>query len=533
MKEQYPFFRSEDEHTLAVIGEEAAASDLDGIYQKPYAVLTEKYLYCKNEGGNFITEASGLRSARKTHLRGQNWFLWGAVAFVSISLALLCLWYWGMSGKWFLAEEQHSAEAITNQYNDLKEKVPEYKKTISDYEKAQEDIEAERQRIASLRSEPEYIQNKDSVTKLMNEYQKKRDKLLKAIETVEAELREQESTIKTYEEQITYFQKEIEENEKKLAAVDLEKNTQIKNRIQYLRDAIQTYTKEINNARANNYPLMKWNIGDKSVSRNEYINWYENEITACRESLSQLQGQYVDVESLQITIESLNARYGQLSRYLEDEKEKLNPIQQRLQAAQSELSEYTLESKKQQEEIDSIQDKINRVDWEIEEIEIDISQKQSFLEATPLDRLQSELQRFETLKESSNIAQATLRRVKLFHFFFITFFIALLALFLFTLTGRDKIAAIIIVISSALAFLCVLAVGEHINFGMRCSIFILLALAVVFTPLLLWWSHKRIVYQISHATGTFNFTPSLYPVDEFKNFTAQVEKLKSEAVANA
>ena len=47
MREQYPFFRDGDEKTQAIIGEEAVSTDLEGQYQKPYAVLTQKRLYCK------------------------------------------------------------------------------------------------------------------------------------------------------------------------------------------------------------------------------------------------------------------------------------------------------------------------------------------------------------------------------------------------------------------------------------------------------------------------------------------------------
>lgn len=65
MTEQYPFFREADERTQAVIGEEAIVSDLSGTYQKPYAVLTQKRIYCKNERGNFITEADQVLGAGK------------------------------------------------------------------------------------------------------------------------------------------------------------------------------------------------------------------------------------------------------------------------------------------------------------------------------------------------------------------------------------------------------------------------------------------------------------------------------------
>ena len=70
MIETYPFFREEDERTQAVIGEDAIASDLEGTYQKPYAVLTQKRLYCKNQQGNFIVDNINLRGSsrvRKVH----------------------------------------------------------------------------------------------------------------------------------------------------------------------------------------------------------------------------------------------------------------------------------------------------------------------------------------------------------------------------------------------------------------------------------------------------------------------------------
>jgi len=61
MTEQYPFFRDEDERTQAILGADAVDADLGGTYQKPYAILTQKRLYCKNEHGNFITDVKNLR----------------------------------------------------------------------------------------------------------------------------------------------------------------------------------------------------------------------------------------------------------------------------------------------------------------------------------------------------------------------------------------------------------------------------------------------------------------------------------------
>ncbi len=116
MREQYPFFRDGDEQTQAVIGEEAVSADLDGDYQKPYAVLTQKRLYCKNEQGNFITDASALQSASKGLLPGQNWFLGAVTACVGLTLVLLCLWYWGLGGRGRTENISYDAQQYIDNY---------------------------------------------------------------------------------------------------------------------------------------------------------------------------------------------------------------------------------------------------------------------------------------------------------------------------------------------------------------------------------------------------------------------------------
>jgi len=60
--EKYPFFQSEDETAVAVIGEQFAAADLEGTYQAPYAVLTQEKLYIKNEAGHFIKKTSAIET---------------------------------------------------------------------------------------------------------------------------------------------------------------------------------------------------------------------------------------------------------------------------------------------------------------------------------------------------------------------------------------------------------------------------------------------------------------------------------------
>lgn len=80
MTEKYPFFREADEQTKTVIGEDAIAADLNGTYQKPYAVLTQKRLYCKNERGNFIVGADKLLGANMAQNAVAKNLLWAAFA---------------------------------------------------------------------------------------------------------------------------------------------------------------------------------------------------------------------------------------------------------------------------------------------------------------------------------------------------------------------------------------------------------------------------------------------------------------------
>lgn len=89
MREQYPFFRDGDEQTQAVIGEEAASADLDGEYQKPYAILSNKRLYCKNEQGNFIADGKTVRMAGREKPKRPMLALVSALLLVSILLVQL------------------------------------------------------------------------------------------------------------------------------------------------------------------------------------------------------------------------------------------------------------------------------------------------------------------------------------------------------------------------------------------------------------------------------------------------------------
>ncbi|MBD5153856.1 MAG: hypothetical protein HDT15_01955 [Oscillibacter sp.] len=89
-EEHYSFFRDEDEKTLAVIGGNYIASDLEGHYRFPYAVLTEKHLYCKNDAGNYVVDTAEIRNIKDNLVKISAWPLWIAlVLFFSIVLPLM------------------------------------------------------------------------------------------------------------------------------------------------------------------------------------------------------------------------------------------------------------------------------------------------------------------------------------------------------------------------------------------------------------------------------------------------------------
>ena len=88
---RYPFFKDEDENAVAVIGEDAVMSDLDGAYTKPYAVLTQRRLYCKNEAGTFITDVSEVQKIEhiniKTKIKSAGANLW----LIGLAIVILTL----------------------------------------------------------------------------------------------------------------------------------------------------------------------------------------------------------------------------------------------------------------------------------------------------------------------------------------------------------------------------------------------------------------------------------------------------------
>ncbi len=100
MKERYPFFRDESEQSQAVIGESAIESDLNGHFEKPYAILTEKHLYCKNEMGNYIVESDRLQSAGVKAASTVSTLFWIAFSIAALATVLLIYFFVTMSKHW-------------------------------------------------------------------------------------------------------------------------------------------------------------------------------------------------------------------------------------------------------------------------------------------------------------------------------------------------------------------------------------------------------------------------------------------------
>lgn len=63
----------------------------------------------------------------------------------------------------------------------------------------------------------------------------------------------------------------------------------------------------------------------------------------------------------------------------------------------------------------------------------------------------------------------------------------------------------------------------------RLTLFILALIpaVLVLSLLALWWNHRKTVFQVVHATGSFAFSPRAYPAEELSAFAAQVKRLRS------
>ena len=537
MREQYPFFRDGDEQTRAVIGEEAAGADLDGEYQKPYAVLTQKRLYCKNEQGNFITDASTLRSAGKGLLPGQNWFLLAVVGCVSLALLLLCLWYWGM-GRWDIHEISYSAQRYIENYQALEEKIPEYEQTVKNYEKAEKEIEQLQRELEEM--------DYNAITQEANQVYQEADRLQAALDEASAARNDQQRLVYRIGDEIAEYNRNITEAENKIENTDVAKNNEIKSRIESLQSSLSYWnswknatdsefwqfrrTKTIRTGRFFDETETVYIFDGQEFYSPQFVRIYcSDKVKEVQKELSNDRESYVDIESLQATIEWNQTYIAESEGYLAECQQQLEEAQKVVEAAQAEVNNY-------RSTVTAAEAKVN----EVEALKANLAQKQSALDSVALANAQINIQRFEDSKPDYKNAQSVQQKVKLFLPCLLAFAACVVVFIILTVLKRTKPAVIAALVSACVGLVC--ASLSDINlpniqgFGwgdyyimpppLTIALRVLPVLVVLLAVLSLWWNRKKTVYRIRHNTGDFYFTPSVYPVEELRLFTEQVQLMR-------
>lgn len=444
MREQYPFFRDRDEQTQAIIGEEAVNADLDGEYQKPYAVLTQKRLYCKNEKGNFITDAATLKSAGKGLLPGQNWFLWAVATCAGLALALLCLWYWGMGGQSNTQNAYDEAQQYIEQYTALARSIPEYKQKIETYENAQKAIEADQK----LWQEKGYDQISGEMSSLRTQ-----------IESTQARRDECRSKANNNESMLEHCRQRLSGLERSLDAA---------------RSIVARYAAGIEYKPASPFGL----------------------------SLSEAQKIVEDHDSLTKRAAELEEE----NRQLEEELTALGSQLRELQKKQT--------SNKAQAAA-------------MEEIEGRIQSNREIMANIDHIYYKNEIKKHEAGQSDYLTAQDTQEKINQFQFSFTALAICVAAVLLLAVLKRVKAAATATWAFALAGFWCAslsgnIAVPPSLSTALR----VLPVLAIPLSVLALWWNRKKTVFQVVHNTGAFFFTPSVYPAEELKQFSAQVRRMR-------
>lgn len=535
MREQYPFFRDGDEQAQAVIGEEAVNADLDGDYQKPYAVLTQKRLYCKNEQGNFITDASALRSAGKGLLPGQNWFLWAVVGCVSLALVLLCLWYWGMGGRWRTENINYDAQMYIDNYHALEEKVPEYEQTVQDYENAEKEIE-------ELQKELEEMDH-NAIMQEANKVHREADRLQAALSEATAALFEQQSAINDAEKEIEGYNRSIAEAEEQIKNTDTAKNNEIKSQIESLQSRL-SYLNKWKNAEYSEFTqfeymkksnwrdtmMYTYRFDERDFSNKDQIRRYcREEAESTQRKISDLWESYVDIEYVQDSIEWNRQYIADSETYLAEHRQKLEEARKGMEAAREEVQSY-------QPTVAAVDKEMGRV----EAIQTKLAQKQSSLDSAALSNAQSQLQKFKDSKADYKNAQSVQRKVNLFLPCLLAFAACVVVFIILTALKRAKPAVIAALAAACVGLVCVSLSDINLpniqGFGwgdyyimpppLSIALRILPILAVILGVLALWWNRKKTVFQIVHNTGAFSFTPSVYPAEELKQFSEQVRRMQ-------
>lgn len=533
MREQYPFFRDGDEKTQAIIGEEAVNADLDGAYQKPYAILTQKRLYCKNEQGNFITDASALQSANKGLLPGKNWFLWAVAACVGLALVLLCLWYWGMGGLWQTKDIGYSAQKYIENYHALKEKIPEYQQTVKDYEDTEKEIEQLQQKLEEI--------DHDKIMQEASQVFQKADRLQAALDEAEAARDEQQNLVTSFENEIAEYNRYITEAEEQIKNTDTVKNNEIKSQIDALDNTLSNWRRwknakdadfslyRVSKTEGETYPPTVYQFNGQEFQNTNQIRTYcDEKMKEIQTDLSDLWEKYINIEDLEYNIDLNRQCIAESESYLVDYRKQLEEAQKVVDTAMTEVTNY-------QPTVEAIREKVN----EVESLRADQAKKQSALDSAALADAQSNIQRFEDSKLNYKNAQSVQRKVKLFPLCFLVFAVCVVVFIILTALKRTKPAVIAALASACVGLVCAslsnINQGNFSDFGWGYYIMphlvsivlrVLSILAIILGVLALWWNRKKMVYQIVHNTGAFYFTPSVYPAEELKLFTEQVQLMR-------
>lgn len=474
MREQYPFFRDDDEQTRAVIGEEAARADLDGDYQKPYAILTQKRLYCKNEQGNFITDTTTIKSAGKGLLPGQNWFSWAVVACVGGVLASLCFWYWWAAGRSDIYYADYQAQNYINDYHTLEAKAEEDKQTLKDYDEAQKKLE-------------EYEQTWSN----------------KGFDEIEKEIRERQAEINSAQQKLDQTAKKRSDVQSKIA--DCEK--QIKDN----QSNIESSQK-------------KWQevISEWSNTYREYLSRFDSSGRAYK----------WEVADLEEELDRLGNKRDNLSKEISNYRSKNQALQAEIADLQAKLPDYQSNIDEAQAEVAALRERFTKEydekSSEIEAMQQNIAEQKNILASIDCDALNAEIQQFEDSKPAHKSAQSVQRNVKLFLPCLLGFAVCVVVLIILTVLKRIKTAVVAALASAGMGLVCLMLLFNFRQYFYFPSFVLLipLILAVLCMALALWWNRKKTVFQIIHNTGVFAFTPSVYPAEELKQFAEQVGLLQ-------
>ena len=230
MTEKYPFFREEDETAQAVIGEDAIASDLNGAYQKPYAVLTQKRVYCKNEQGNVITDVSALRSVQKGFPPTQNRLTWAMSACLGLTFILICFWYFWGGGRWSERHAASEAQAAIDKYHSQEEKVLEYTESLQIYNALQAEIKQSQKELEDM----DYV----SILQEANAAQRRAVQLRSDLNDAKQLRADKVNTLEPLIETIQNYNTQLIELEEHLQTADKEDVAAIQSNIQWLRSYI-------------------------------------------------------------------------------------------------------------------------------------------------------------------------------------------------------------------------------------------------------------------------------------------------------